>query len=285
MIENHIFNEKCSHYERYVCTPSLTAQRLYHYPQWAGYYICKPDFYIQRQNFTSILMLQTINGTGKLCYKNKEYLLAPGTLTLIDCTELHSYFPMSSEPWSFRYLHFYGNHSQALCDHIFDLTDAPLIPMSPKIESYLMRIIEIVKNKTSSFEVQVSHLISNILYEILLNFQHEKQDYITFICDYIAENYKQPLSTESLAKMSGFSRCYFSTLFKQRVGMTLHEYLLCRRLDNAKLLLLQHDSTISEIAEMTGFKDVGTFIRAFKKKEDMTPLQYKLLHQPSREVL
>ena len=79
------------------------------------------------------------------------------------------------------------------------------------------------------------------------------------------------------AKAFGFSRCYFSTLFKKYTGTTLHDYLLCYRLDKAKLMLAQNQYTINEIAEKTGFNDTGTFIRAFKKKEKVTPLQYKKL--------
>ena len=60
--------------------------------------------------------------------------------------------------------------------------------------------------------------------------------------------------------------------------MTLHEYLNCRRLDRAKELLCQGNMTVSAIGEKVGFGDTGTFIRVFRRKEKMTPLQYRKIH-------
>lgn len=273
--EGCMLNESCRHYERYANTPSAIAKRLYYYPQWAGCFSCNKDFYIRRQSFQSILLIQTIGGSGKLHYRDQEYILDEHNLALINCTELHTYYPVSDNEWSFRFIHFTGSQSMELYDHIYDVNEGCVFPVTKKLENYVVECVRYCKEKGVSYEVQTSKLISNMLHEILLNIQREERDKIALICDYIAENYNQPLTTKELAEVSCFSRCYFATMFKKYTGTTLHEYLLCYRLDKAKVMLMEDEYTIGEIAEKTGFNDTGTFIRAFKKKEMITPLQYK----------
>lgn len=273
-----MFNESCRLYERYENTPSAIAPKLYYYVQWAGHFICNADFYIDRQNFPSILLLQTLHGSGKLYYRGSEYVLTKDNYALINCRDAHTYFPCSKTEWSFQFLHFTGGRSTELYEHIYDLNEGCLFKKRQKIEAYLSDCMQICKEKGIAYEVQVSKKLSDILHEILLNIQQDEQDKIAVVCDYIAENYTQELTTAKLAELSCLSRCYFSTVFKKATGCTLHDYLLRCRLDRAKSLLMEDRLSIGQVAEQSGFNDVGTFIRAFKKKEKVTPLQYKKAH-------
>lgn len=271
-------NESCIIYERYGNTPSATAQKLYYYPQWAGHFVCNPDFYIERYNWPDILILHTTAGNGKLFYREKEYILDKETFAIVNCMDKCVYFPVSEENWAFSFLHFTGAQAAEIYEHIYSLNDGCVFKSNKKIENNIEDCITLCKEKSNTYEVQISKKISNILHEILLTTQKDEIDKISMICDYIAENYNTDLSTEKLAKISCFSRCYFSTVFKKHTGTSLHDYVTCYRLDRAKEMLIEGTMPISGIAEKTGFNDTGTFIRAFKKKENITPLQYKKEH-------
>lgn len=274
-----MYNESCKIYERYENTPSTTAKNLYYYPQWSGYFVCKPDFYIERQNLPDLLIIKTISGCGKLYYRDKEYVLNADNFALINCTDKHVYFPVSKEEWSFNFLHFDGKQAIEMYEHIYNLNDVCVFNTNQKIENNVLECINLCKNKPNTYEVQISKKLSNILHEVLLNIQNDEIDKIVAVCNYISDNYDKVLSTDKLAQVSCYSRCYFSTIFKKITGTTLHDYLLCYRLDKAKELLIEGNLTIGEIAEKTGFNETGTFIRAFKKKENVTPLQYKKEHR------
>lgn len=269
------FIESCKHYERYLNTPSSVAQNLYYYPQWLGCFVCKPDFYIHRHHYQSILLLHTFHGSGKLQYRDREYILGEESIALINCMEPHTYFPTDDNDWSFYFIHFSGMQSTQLFELIYELGEGCVFPSNNIIENDIRKCIQYIKEKAGAAEVLLSKLLSNILHELILNVQQKEQNQISMICDYIADNCTQPLTTEMLARLSGFSRCYFATLFKKYTGTTLHDYLLCYRLDQAKILLLESQLTVNEIAERSGFHDTGTFIRAFKKKERLTPLQFR----------
>ena len=271
-------NESCIFYERYENTPSFTAQKLYYYPQWAGHFVCNPDFYIERFNWPDILIIRTTSGSGKLYYRDKEYVLDKDNFAMINCMDKCIYYPSSQENWAFSFLHFTGAQSTEIYEHIYNLNDGCVFENNQKIDKNIEECITLCKEKGTKYEVQNSKKISNILHEILLTMQRDESDKISMACDYIAENYSEDLSTEKLAKISCFSRCYFSTVFKKHTGTSLHDYLICYRLDRAKEMLINEAMPIGTIAEKTGFNDSGTFIRAFKKKENVTPLQYRKEH-------
>lgn len=271
-------NESCIYYERYENTPSITAQKLYYYPQWAGHFICNPNFYIERFNWPDILVILTTAGSGKLFYRDKEYILDKDNFAMVNCMDKCIYFPESKENWAFSFLHFTGAQSAEFYEHIYNLNDSCVFEHNQKIEKAIEECISLCGEKGTSYEVQLSRKISNLLHEILLTMKKDESDKISMVCDYIAENYNEDLSTDKLSKISCFSRCYFSTMFKKHTGTSLHDYLTCYRLDRAKEMLINDKLPISTIAEKTGFNDTGTFIRAFKKKESITPLQYRKEH-------
>lgn len=270
-----MLNESCKLYERYVNTPGSPAESMYFYPRWAGHFICNPDFYINRQGNDSILLLYTLGGCGKLKYRECEYILTEKNFALLNCMDLQIYYPLNNEEWEFYFIHFSGNKSKEFCEYLYSINDGVVFESSAKIKEYVENCITMCRDKTPGFEIKMSKQINDILYEMIWRIQKDEGDRVLAICEYISENYSKYLTTESLAKEFNFSRCYFSTLFKRMTGTTLHDYLTCCRLDKAKHLLKESSLSVEEIAEKTGFVGAGTFIRAFKRKEKITPLQYK----------
>ena len=68
---------------------------------------------------------------------------------------------------------------------------------------------------------------------------------------------------------------YLTQVLSKKTGMTLCQYLNFIRLNEAKNLLLNSNKTISEIAYSVGFSDEKYFMRLFKKKENITPTEYR----------
>ena len=266
--------ESCKIYERYSSTPSESAKSLFYYPQWAGRFLCKDDFYIERESFESILIICTEKGSGILNYRGEKYILNEKNYAIINCNEKHTYYPCSESEWEFIFLHLNGNNCLALYEHIYAAGGCVFKAKKTVFDS-VKDCISNCKNKSGSYEWLCSKKISDIFYETLESCTNAESNGISEVCAYIAKNYSKNISTDSLAEMCGFSRAYFSTLFKKATGRSPHDYIICYRLDKAKELLIKGERSVSEIAELTGFFDLGTFIRAFKKKEGITPLKYK----------
>lgn len=92
---------------------------------------------------------------------------------------------------------------------------------------------------------------------------------------FIHRHYMQDISLNDVAGKAGMSSSYFSSFFKQEMGMSLIEYLTQFRMDKAKNLMMDPDLKLYNISEMVGYQDVKYFSRLFKKTEGVTPGEYR----------
>jgi two-component system, response regulator YesN len=93
--------------------------------------------------------------------------------------------------------------------------------------------------------------------------------------EYIAVHYSKPFNLTQLSDALHVNSAHLSRQFKKETGMTLTDFHQKRRIEEAKILLKNSESTIRWIADYVGFDDAGYFTRTFRKLEGMTPSQYR----------
>jgi len=71
------------------------------------------------------------------------------------------------------------------------------------------------------------------------------------------------------------NRTYISRLINQVHGCNFNQFINRYRVEYSKTLLLKTDRMIEEIATISGFGSVSTFIRAFRESEGITPMQWR----------
>ena len=86
----------------------------------------------------------------------------------------------------------------------------------------------------------------------------------------------------SMAELCGYSESRFSALYKQLYGASPVNDLISIRLENAKIMLLSSKATVAEISEACGFSSLFYFSKCFKKREKVSPLEYKKLYSDSK---
>jgi AraC-like DNA-binding protein len=91
----------------------------------------------------------------------------------------------------------------------------------------------------------------------------------------IDANLEGEISLAELAKECGLSASHFSRAFKQTTGIAPHQWLLHRRVENAKQLLRSRQSSLSEIALACGFADQSHFTRVFAKLSGTSPAAWR----------
>lgn len=100
--------------------------------------------------------------------------------------------------------------------------------------------------------------------------------YIPHVLNYIQQNYRT-VTVEELAKHFSVSTSWISRVFRKNARMTLVDTIQQVRVQKACELLQSTKLSVQEIAELVGYQDVTYFIRMFKKREQVTPLQYRKL--------
>lgn len=100
----------------------------------------------------------------------------------------------------------------------------------------------------------------------------------TKIQNYIDSNFLDDISLDFLAGEFHINKFYLLELFKKVTGYTVKQYVVLNRISHAKKLLYYSDKEISQIAMDSGFNSASNFIRAFRRHEGVTPLQFRKLY-------
>ena len=95
---------------------------------------------------------------------------------------------------------------------------------------------------------------------------------------FIEQNYMRNITLSDVAAFTGFSKYYFSRMFKQHVGASFSEYLRKRRMDEAESRLIHTDQSIHEIALACGFGSIATFNRVFRGTRNCPPSRYREIY-------
>ncbi len=95
------------------------------------------------------------------------------------------------------------------------------------------------------------------------------------VLEYMNAHYTEPISLEQLAREACISRFHFGRLFKDKVGVTPHHYLIRVRMDAAGALLDETDLSVLEIALACGYQSAAHFTAAFRKRFLQTPSVYR----------
>lgn len=95
------------------------------------------------------------------------------------------------------------------------------------------------------------------------------------VLEYMQHHATQVISLDQLAREAGVSRFHFVRLFKRKIGVAPHEYLVELRLRKATILLCTTDLDIATIASQCGYSNAGRFAHAFRKRFLTSPSTYR----------
>ena len=133
------------------------------------------------------------------------------------------------------------------------------------INHYLMQIIITLKRIISGKAIPYrddnrEHSASYVMYRLLRIIDRE---------------FMQITNVSSLAERLSYSEYYLSHLFKEKMGITIKEYLVKKKISRASELLSTTALSVEEIAETIGFSSAHSFRRAFKQYTGITPSDLK----------
>ena len=93
--------------------------------------------------------------------------------------------------------------------------------------------------------------------------------------EYVRANYDKKLSLDEIARNAFLSKAYLSSIFKEEIGESLTNYINRVRIEKSKVLLLDKEVSLIDIANLCGFEDQSYFTRVFKKMVGISPKKYR----------
>ena len=141
-------------------------------------------------------------------------------------------------------------------------------------DSYIQHIEELnTLNDLNNLRITMACDFSEIRVRILKNNNFSSP--ILACISFIYQNLYSNISLEDICEHINFNTSYISRLFKKEVGITISEYILKEKVEEAKRLLLLDDYSILEISVLLHFNDQSYFTKIFKRFTGVTPKKFR----------
>ncbi|WP_010277456.1 helix-turn-helix domain-containing protein [Paenibacillus senegalensis] len=107
----------------------------------------------------------------------------------------------------------------------------------------------------------------------------ESEDKITdFVLQYVEKHYAEDITLDIVASQLAITGGYLSTYFKEKTGKNFVDYVNEVRIREAQRLLLNTNNKIQEVALNSGYQNLNSFNRMFKKLNGVTPREFRKMH-------
>ncbi len=113
---------------------------------------------------------------------------------------------------------------------------------------------------------------------------HLRDERIERIHSYLSRNYGTKIMLKDAAAEVNMSPMSFTRLIKQRTGKNFIMLLNEIRIGYATRMMIDSDKSISEICFSCGFNNISNFNRIFKKKQGITPSEFRRAFQGTKTI-
>lgn len=126
--------------------------------------------------------------------------------------------------------------------------------------------------------------INNLRYLMMMDFTKrvnqlqegsQTSQLVAAVTNYINHHISEPITVEAMSKEFFMSRSYLSKRFKAESNITLTDFILSQKTEEAKRLLRYTNNSLTAISLYLGFSSPGHFSRVFRKYVSITPNEYR----------
>ena len=258
-------------------TPPMTEE----YPFWIPAYgvsdhHIKPHHEITAN--TEITRIQyVLSGKEIINTKNISCVASAGDTYILHAGDMHNYYSDVAHPARKIWIHVKGKLADDIVK-IYHLDDVVLLK-NIDTGNWIKKMHELCNSTGDPYVIQEEGAalfvkgISNISREY-----RKKQANVDFLDDvksYIDLHVQDNLSIDELSKISNYSVDYTIRHFKNKFGITPHQYILKSKMALATTLLRSSNESIASIAERLGFCNVGYFSNVFFSHKGMRPSEFR----------
>lgn len=153
------------------------------------------------------------------------------------------------------------------------------------ILDYFNQLINEIENKEFNYEHICKSILTLFITHIIrrttsLNFIEESQEKLNLECmkikNYIDSHYAQNITLDFLSDLSYMNKFHLVHTFTKQIGVSPINYVITRRIQEAKNLLSTTSYSIRDIASIVGFTNSSYFSQMFKKLSGISPKIYRI---------
>lgn len=237
-----------------------------------------------------------VEGSGTFFIENDSIKIKKNDLVIINSNIGHNLY-VDEDEYAVKTLGF-GLESIGLTSHLEEVQSEEELELDnffhitwenkeAKINEIFSKIVDEFHSENLYAKTLADALASYFLINFLRHFRNEIEVVpdininrrIDYIKSYIDNNYSLDLSLEGLSNMAYMNKFHLIAEFKQSYRVTPIEYLILKRIEVSKGLLISTNHSMETIADIVGFNSQSYFNQVFRKKVGITPSQFRKKHR------
>ncbi len=223
-------------------------------------------------------------GKGKVVINNNSFDISAGQGFFTFPGAVVSLMTDENVPWGKSWVCITGTRVRYFLDLMGINEEHPIFPWDncSKALDEIHHIIEELKPQ-GEFDEFNRNICANRLFKLLLSLCREydtkqtprqkQSEYINRALRFIEYNYNRSITVDEIADYVGLNRTYFSTIFKEHMKQTPHQYLMDYKMNKACQFFANPNSTVASVGASIGYEP-QVFSRLFKAQMGITPMQY-----------
>lgn len=242
---------------------------IYHMMRPQGFTFAKGD-----QDYHIVAMI--LGGSAKYRMSKKSFTVQKGDVLFFRQGAHYNAKVISQEPWEHIVIAFrtQGELNEFLPD------GATKVSHGNRFGELFRQAYKVWSECGIGYKIQAKALIHQILFALIQeNVSHligndSALQALKAASDYVEQNYREKITVEELATLSGYSPSHFTRMFTRVYDTSPIQYVNQIRIMHAKNLLRTGQYTIAQIAQECGFSNVYYFTRCFKQVTGTTPAKW-----------
>jgi len=224
-----------------------------------------------------------VSGKGQFLIQDQVFPVDVSNLVIINPNVPHTEASLNAQPLEYIVLGISGielaadanfNGQFCILDHF----------ESVEISSCLRNILREMELKNADYEDVCQSYMEILMIRLMRNIAIAAQDEPQVISGnrqcaavkrYIDQHFKEPLTLEQLSEEAHMNKYYLSHAFKREYGVSPINYMISRRIEESKYLLVETDLSMSQIAQILGFSSLSYFSQVFRKNQEISPMEFR----------
>ncbi len=244
-----------------------------------------PSYHVERcrtglDRFGVYVFEYVTKGKGYIECDGIKYTVSAGYFYFLNNTSSHIYYADKTDPYEKKWINLRGSLIKKTLE-AYDVTSSVIVGQYD-YEKYIDKVQEIYSRPNDEVPLRDKELEASLVVSEMLIRMCDEQSTNALNIDlplrvklYIDNPNNIGITVNELAKTFHINTNYLTMCFKAKYGIPPKQYILNRKIDYAKQMLIGSKCEMKEIADTLKFSSVFHFSNTFKKMTNVTPSSYR----------